>query len=136
MLKASFDSQLKATVDLHYLVTMPGFFYIATPYSKFVGGRDKAWEAACKIRGLLMQAGISGYSPIAESHHVAKLCGLGTDHHTWSEDNETKMQASCGILVIKLPGWDQSAGIADEIARFRKMAKPILYLDVPLEVSA
>jgi hypothetical protein len=86
-------------------------------------------RAACRIRGELMQYGVCCYSPIAETHAIAKLCGIETDYKTWRQDNLPKMLVASGLIVARLPSWNRSKGIADEINYFETAGDPIVYLD-------
>jgi len=120
---------MKFSVDLHHLVSVPGFWYLASPYSKYLPDKDAAWKEICRIRGCLVIEGVCAYSPIAETHQVSIECGIGTDHKTWATDNETKMAAAYGCIVVKMQGWDDSEGVLSEIAWFRANNKPVIFLD-------
>jgi len=103
--------------------------YLATPYSKFEGGPDRAFEAACGLAARLISAGVHLYCPIAHSHGIAIHGGLdGLDHSIWMPLDEAMMARCDVLLVARLPGWDQSEGIKQEIDFFERADKAIFDL--------
>jgi hypothetical protein len=107
------------------------FGYLATPYSKYEDGLEAAFIAACRIAGWLISNGIPCHSPIAETHAVAIHSGLDPrDHGIWLKADEPLMDAAFGLIVAKLPGWEDSYGVKVERARFRVLGKPVVFLEV------
>ncbi|HCE08748.1 MAG TPA: hypothetical protein DEQ40_09145 [Oxalobacteraceae bacterium] len=105
------------------------FVYVATPYSKYDGGLDAAFVEACKATAELIRRGIAAYSPIAHTHPVAiHGCIDPLDHDRWMALDAAMMDAASELYVIKMPGWDQSKGVAIEIETFRAAGKPIRFL--------
>ena len=110
---------------------MGGFWYLATPYSKYSRGITEAFEDAASIAGTLVEKGIRIYSPIAHSHPIAVHGDIDPeDHSIWLSLDEPFMEAAVGLIVAKMAGWDVSYGIEKEIKAFRQMKKPIMYLEV------
>lgn len=103
------------------------FWYIATPYSNYPGGREAAYEAAVEATGYLTEKGLRVFSPIVHSHPQTKFIGLKT-HQFWLNLDRTFMEISLGMIVVKLPNWESSAGINEEISWFSNANKPIHYL--------
>lgn len=106
--------------------------YVATPYSKYPKGIEAAFRDACKVTAALIEDGINAYSPIAHTHPVAiygKIDPL--DHGIWMKFDAAMMEAATELLVIEMPGWKESKGIAIEVETFRKAGKPITYLTWP-----
>jgi len=121
-----------------------GFWYLATPYTGYANhmrevadratddvllglAANRAAQEAAKLLG----AGVHVYSPIVHSHVLCKSSNLSfTDHEFWMAVDEPFMQAAIGMIVVKMPGWDASEGIAYERRRFAEMRKPILWLEV------
>jgi len=109
-----------------------GFWYLATPYSKYQHGITAAFSVACSASARLIERGLAVYSPIAHSHPVASIGGLDPlDHSLWMPLNEPMMRAAHGLFVLEMPGWDTSKGVAAEIDNFRKQDKPIKYITWP-----
>lgn len=113
---------------------MADFWYLATPYSKYEGGIWLAQMEACRAAAyVIQQQNRSVYSPIAHSHYIAihgKIDPL--DHSLWMAQCKPMMDAACGLIVVKMQGWQESVGIRQEIAAFEAAGKPVEYLDWPL----
>jgi len=113
-------------------------WYLATPYTKFPGGINEAYVAACQQHALLLQAGVTVFCPIGHTHGPAVHGGIDpTDHELWKAADAPFLRICTGLLVCKLPTWDQSRGIEHEIKEFRAAGKPIVYMEpwhVPSEV--
>lgn len=110
-------------------MTPAGFWYLSTPYSKYGGGLDAAHRVACKQAAVCIKAGISVYSPIGHTHCIAMLGNIDPlDHNIWLPADEPLMNAACGIIVVMMPGWKESFGMAHEIALVARAGKPIVYM--------
>lgn len=104
--------------------------YLATPYSKFIGGITAAFHEAARLAAALLASGVKVYSPIAHTHPLAVNGNLDPlDHTIWMPFDEAMMEATAVLLVAKMEGWDASIGIAHEIEFFKQAGKPVLYLD-------
>lgn len=117
---------------------MSGFYYLATPYSKYSAGLDSAFKLACWQTGLLIRAGVPVFSPIAHTHPIAQACRMDPlDHAVWMPADAPMMNAARGLIVCMAEGWDISYGVGFEIEAFRKAGKPIIYMrvgEVPAEL--
>ena len=103
------------------------FYYLATPYSKYPGGIERAFVDACRNAAVLVRAGVPVFSPIAHTHPVAMHGEIDPmDLSVWLEADRTFMDASKGIIVCMMKGWEVSEGIKHEIEYFRKSGKPII----------
>lgn len=109
---------------------MAGFWYLATPYSKFPGGIEAAWRLACREAGLLIRHGIPTYSPIAHSHAIASVTGMDPGcHDIWLPVDLPLLDASRGVIVLMAPGWQESKGMAMEMDRAWEAGKTIVYME-------
>jgi hypothetical protein len=103
--------------------------YLATPYTKYPGGIEAAFIAACKLAAKLLQAGAKVYSPIAHTHPIALHGGINPlDHDIWLPFDSAMMTLADGLLVGQLPGWSESKGVLHEIDVFRKAGKPMHFV--------
>jgi hypothetical protein len=102
--------------------------YLASPYSLYPHGLDRACDDVCEVAGHLISAGVRVFSPVAHSHPIAMASGIDPlDQVTWLELDEA-IAPSCGALVVaELEGWDKSDGVAKEIKWFA--TRPIYYLN-------
>lgn len=105
------------------------FWYLASPYSKHPAGVDAAHAEACAIAAGLFRSGVQVFSPIAHTHAIAQTGGLGLGFDQWAAFDEAMIAASVGMIVAKMEGWRDSAGIAAEIAICKRLGKPVQYLD-------
>lgn len=110
---------------------MLGFYYMATPYSRYAGGIEEAYRLACLAAADCFREGLLVFSPIAHTHSIAKFGGLGTGYDTWNKYDEAMMNAAAGLIVVQMDGWQESAGITAEIEWFEKSGKPVVFRDPP-----
>lgn len=109
---------------------MEKFWYLATPYTKFPGGRERAYEEACKVAAALVLAGWKVFCPIAHAHPLDTVGKLGDQTHDfWTDLDRPFMDAAEGLLVVKMDGWDTSRGVLEEIDIFTKAGKPTIYME-------
>lgn len=108
--------------------------YVASPYSHpDEAVRQMRFEAVCLYCGMLMQDGCHVYSPIAHSHPMASLCNLPTDWAYWQELDEKMIRMCDAVYVLHLPGWEESQGIAAEIAIAKRLGKMITHIPEGVE---
>ena len=106
-----------------------GFWYLCSPYSRYHAGIDEAARVAAKIAGELTRLGIWAYSPIAETHAIAKAAGIDPfDHDLWMNRDTPFMRAAHGLIVAEMRGWDESVGVKTEIRIFTESGKPVVHL--------
>lgn len=105
--------------------------YLATPYTKYPLGIERAFEHAAALAALLLVLGVRVYSPIAHSHPLAihgKLDPL--DHSIWMPFDEAMMDAADALIVAEMDGWRDSKGVRHEMDFFARDGKPIYMLNV------
>ncbi|MBL8599239.1 MAG: DUF1937 family protein [Devosia sp.] len=112
-----------------------GQVYLATPYSRYHAGIDKAAKMAAKAAAALMKMGVRVFSPIAHSHAISLVGEIDPkDWAFWKPQNEAAIDAASALAVIKVRGWDTSVGVAYEIKRFSDAGKQVVYIE-PGEVG-
>ena len=110
----------------------PGFWYLASPYSKYPQGTAAAFEEVCKAAAWCIQHGIFIHCPIAESHPIALHGGMDSmDHDFWLDNDLLKIEAAVGMIVCKMETWEESTGLLWERDQFRDAGKPVVYLEWP-----
>lgn len=106
-----------------------GFFYIASPYSKYPDGIYAAYRMACFQSSLLVRAGVPVFSPIAHSHMIAVAGGIDPfDHAIWLPADKPLMDASRGLIMLMADSWRESYGMQKELEAFKAAGKPIVYM--------
>ena len=106
------------------------YFYLASVYSRYPAGIDAAFIVACKVAARFIKAGVPVFSPISHSHHIAIHGDIDPlSHDIWLPADRPMMDAACGIIVVRMEGWEESVGIAHEIEVFKQAGKPVLFVD-------
>ncbi len=107
--------------------------YLASPYT--AGGvdhyaRERRFFAACKAAAVMMQRGNSIFCPIAHSVAVEDY-GMDTPegHAFWMAQDYSVLAHCAEMFVLTLPGWEESIGVAEEIAFCNRYSIPVYYLD-------
>ncbi len=104
--------------------------YLCSPYTNYPAGHDAAAHDAARISAKLMRLGLSVMSPIAHSHAVAQAGDLDkVDQGFWQRMDQPWVDVAEACIVVTLPGWDTSKGVAHEVASFLAAGKPVVYLD-------
>lgn len=105
------------------------YYYMASPYSKYPGGLEAAFEAASQQAAMLLRAGVPVYAPIAHTHPIAIHGNIEPcDHTIWLPADEPLMRAASGLIVCELAGWQSSVGVQYEIDTFCDMGKPVIQM--------
>jgi hypothetical protein len=105
------------------------FSYLASPYTH----ED---EAVVQERYIAVLYCVSDfieerhwvYSPILHCHDMAKVVGHPTDFEFWEPYDLAMIDASDGVIVLMLPGWELSRGVAREIQYCLSINKPVRYI--------
>ncbi len=95
--------------------------YLASPYSKYAEGREAAFRAVCKVAARLIKNGIAVYSPIAHTHPIAEHGDIDpNDHDLWLPLDIVMAKHCTGLMVVRMQGWEESYGVAQEITWFKR----------------
>lgn len=105
--------------------------YLASPYShKDVRVVEARYgEAILAAAALQMQFPTHNiFSPIVNSHPLAKIGGLRGDWEFWQTLDTDHIENSHEIWVLQIPGWRESTGVTAELEIARKLNLPIRYV--------
>lgn len=107
-----------------------GFWYLASPYSHpdWRVRTDRA-AAVGNIAASLLSHGIHVYSPIHATHEACIMYELPKDHIFWLNFNKAFIDPAVGVIVATIDGWQESAGVNQEIEYAAKTGKPVYLLD-------
>ena len=104
--------------------------YLACPYShpdeKI---REQRFKKVTQVAAKLIDGGYIIFSPITHSHPIASLHALPMGYEYWKRFDETMIHASGAVWVLKLEGWQESAGIKAEIELALKLHKPVVFIN-------
>ena len=110
---------------------MPGFIYLASPYSHpSPHVRKQRYEAALHFAENYILMGQPVFSPIVYGYPMESA--IGTDYKSWKSLNDAMLYAASRFWVLTLPGWEESRGVAYEINRWRnrQMKPPVQYVSL------
>ena len=103
--------------------------YLASPYSHpDPTVRDERYQAVCQAVAAMLLAGQSVFSPIVYSHPLTAY-GVPTDWSFWWRYDREMLSRCDRLVVLMLPGWQESVGVQAEIQLAREMDKPVSFLD-------
>lgn len=105
-----------------------GILYLASPYSHPDDAVvQRRYKMACRAAAVLIQQGWTVFSPIAHSHPIAETGIVGRTSDVWIT-MDLEILAHCErLLVLTLQGWEDSVGVAQEIAEATRLGIPIEY---------
>lgn len=123
-------SRLDAEFEAYKAERPKHLTYLACPYSHpDPAVREQRWQAVNVAAGNLMRAGLMVFSPISHTHAIAVVGDLPTGWDYWAAFDRAYLEACNKIIVLKLPGWEESQGVAGEIAIALELGIPVEYLD-------
>lgn len=90
--------------------------YLASPYNHPDPAiMESRRVAACRKAGELIAKGVAVLSPIAHNVAVIREVGGETGWDRWQAQDLAMLSACKKVLVLCLPGWEASKGVAAEI---------------------
>ena len=102
--------------------------YLSCPYSDpDPAVRDERFLAACRATAELIREGHTVLAPVLIGHSLANE-GLPGDWDFWEPHDREQLTQARALLVLTLPGWEQSVGVQAEIEIARTIGLPIVFL--------
>lgn len=92
--------------------------------------REERYLLTAKKTAEYLQEGHIIFSPIVHCHVMANMYDLPKDYKFWQHMDRGMIDAASEVWVLKMPGWERSEGITDEIAYARTTGKPVKYIEV------
>ena len=114
------------------------YLYVATVYTKHPGGFDAAFNDAAVAAAVLMRAGYRVHSPIVHGHVMSRVGKVDAhippegQHDFWMAADLPAMHHAAALIVVKMPGWENSSGINYEIKKFIQAGKEIFCVEWPM----
>jgi hypothetical protein len=106
--------------------------YLACPYSDpKMEVRVARFEASAHAAAHLIHEGLFVYSPITMTHPIDVVMAdegetMGSEY--WCDFDEAFMRVCSEMVILALPGWDQSRGIKREAEFFSAASKRVRYM--------
>jgi hypothetical protein len=106
--------------------------YLAGPYSHL--DRDVRLERFHRLNEVaakFMQSPEDHvvFSPISMTHPIAEQHELPLNWEFWERNDRAFIDWCELLVVVKLPGWQESVGVKAEIAIANELGKPVVYLE-------
>jgi hypothetical protein len=109
---------------------MSGFSYLASPYTHHSSlVREARFIAVCKAAAELMRSGKVIFSPIAHSHPIDLHFDAPESGDFWKNQDVHILRHASELIVLKLDGWSESAGIRWEIEMAQALSIPVTYME-------
>ena len=104
--------------------------YLACPYSHETEKvKAERFEAVTRVAGKLLLGECNVFSPITHSHLIEQYTdGIGGEFDAWAIIDYEFIDWSDEVVVLCLPGWDRSYGVANEIRYALERGKPVRYI--------
>lgn len=104
--------------------------YLACPYQH----ADKQvmrerFDAVNRAAAQLMREGMYIFSPISHTHPIAECGDLPRGWDYWEAYDRALLSCCSKLIVLQLPGWEQSVGVQAETAIARELGLDIEYWD-------
>ncbi len=111
--------------------------YLAVPYTaRRTYTMMRRAAAADAAAAYLVSLGHLVFSPISMGHSIA-MAGkrlkleIPHDYKAWKELDRAMIRAADKLVVLKLPGWEMSVGVEDEVDYALSLGKPVECLEYP-----
>ena len=105
------------------------YIYLASPYSSpepFV--QEERYLKACRATHYLLAQKIWVFSPIVHCHELAKMVDLPKDATFWKDYNFAMLAGASKLIILRIEGWEASAGVRAERAEADRLEIPFEYL--------
>jgi hypothetical protein len=108
----------------------PCLTYLACPYThRDAGVQEARYIHATRAAAWLMDImPWNVFSPITHSHPLHTIAGMRGDWPFWKQVDKQYLRLSERLVVLTLPGWDDSVGVKAEIEIARAEGVPLWYL--------
>ena len=115
---------------------MKKLIYIASPYTH--SDPNVVEENYRLVAEFTAECTAKGYivlSPIAYGHNLAKHAEMRTDWEFWRNFCFTFLSKCHELWVFKIPGWNKSSGVAEEIEFAIERGIPVKYINpkIPMD---
>ena len=104
--------------------------YLAGPYShEDPKVREQRFEALTKKAAELRIDGLVIFSPITHGHAIADRHDLPLDFQWWQNQCLDILSRATSMVVLRLPGYDESKGVSAEIAHAERLNIKIEFMN-------
>ena len=124
-----------ATPEKIELAKKTDLVYLASPYTNPDDAiREKNYKMVSEISASLTSQGLVVFSPISYGHNLLRFKNMPNDWEFWFNFCVTFLLKCDKLVVCKMPGWEQSIGVQEEIEIASKHCIPIEFIDVKMSI--
>jgi len=106
------------------------FIYLATPYSDSDPRRmEHRYDMAEEHTAEALKRGYNVFSPIVHNHPLAAKFDMPRTFDFWHRIDYAILAKASELWVVRLHGWEDSKGIAQEIALAKQLSIPVFFFD-------
>ena len=106
-----------------------GLWYLAQPYTDpDEEVMEQRFIEACRVSACLFRNGVLVFSPIAHTHPIAVHGDLPKGFEFYERYDKAMIDRCSGVIVLQLPGWKDSVGVAAEIRYAKVRHRPVFGL--------
>ena len=99
-----------------------GFIYLASPYTHpDPAVMAQRYSLTLGLTTRLLIDGLPVFSPIVYGRQMER--DLGHTFEAWQSINDAMIHAASDFAIFRLPGWEQSRGIAHEVDLWRRVKR-------------
>lgn len=102
--------------------------YLASPYSKYPGGKEKAFKLVVAKAAELMLEGYEVFCPIAHTHPIQNIIG-DMDADWWIRQDFAVLQHCDELVIYTMPGWSESYGVGKELKFAIENRIPVRFIE-------
>ena len=126
---SNLSTPLQFKTNRYKELTMKELVYLSAPYSdKNQDIVESRIATFCEIDAILCDKNIYTVSPLYK-HLLFNYATLPSDWNYWKTYCETLILKCDKMIVIMLPGWEESVGVKGEIEFCKNNIIPIEYID-------
>lgn len=104
--------------------------YLAIPYSSpYVFMRESRKILADRMAAHYMEQGYIVFSPISHTADISKYTKLLYSWDFWKKQDFPMIEWCDVLCVLCIPGWEESAGVQDEIDYARSLGKKVVFVN-------
>ena len=105
------------------------YTYLASPYTHDDPEvMEQRFHAVCRVAARMMREGELVFSPIAHTHPIAVAGELPRGWEFWERYDRAMISHASKVVVLTLPGWTHSRGVAAEITIAKELGLAVEHL--------
>lgn len=123
-------NQVSQRVGVPTVLPTRRMVYLACPHSHpDAAVRQQRFEAVTAKAAELFRDGAWVYSPISHTHHIAQHLDGWDNWESWADYDRHMLSLCTELVVLKLPGWDDSRGVKAELRIANELGLPVKLIE-------